>query len=174
MSKFFIKLGTVFNTIGSFGVGYYVAKFNLLDPTVLVSPDGVILHTLDYIQNLQLFGSIIILGIGLILRTRDILNRKHEKEHLLCDMKRKEDANIHQGEEYLDEIAHLQRQIKNLTARFNDTKIVLGNVIKPYVRDFVKEEIEEVKKQHVLGKAEIPHPPPPPPKRKLSEDVRIG
>ena len=70
---FLNKLGTALNTIGSLGVGYYLAKITLISQidTTTLSPE-----LLDDANVVRFLGCVIVLMIGLLLRIRDLRDRE--------------------------------------------------------------------------------------------------
>ena len=126
------KLGTALNTIGSLGVGYYVAKFHLLQ-------DLRAFEILEGKQWLMIGGSLLVLTIGLILRIRDLINRKHEEEDL-----RKE---VGWAEEVADQNAEHANELQD---RLEDAEGLLDTV----VRRVVMAELPNLVEDYLENKAE--------------------
>ena len=119
------KLGTAMNTIGSLGVGYYAAKFHLLQ-------DIRAFDILDQTQWVQFAGSVFILGIGLVLRIRDLVERKHETDEL------KKEA------DWADEVSDQNTErVNELQDRLEDTEGLLDTVIRRVVLAELPEIVED-------------------------------
>lgn len=115
------KLGTLLNTVGSLGVGYYLAKF-----TVFERPLLPILNGLTVEQNLQLLGSIIILAIGLLLRVRDLRDREAF------------DANLVHDAEVVREIANRAHD------RLSNTESILDDLVARAINEKIDQEWESM------------------------------
>lgn len=73
------KIGTILTTVGSFGVGYYVAMFHLItDPTLF--------NMLGYKDQLKVIGSVILFVVGVSIRWHDIIRTKNEKQVLVGEV----------------------------------------------------------------------------------------
>ena len=107
------------------GIGYYVAKFHLLQDLRAFD----LLETSHWVLLLS-FG--LVLGIGLTLRLRDLIERKHQEEGL-----RKE---VGWAEEVADQNAE---HANDLQDRLEDTERLLELVVRRVVIDELPTLVED-------------------------------
>lgn len=125
------KLGTALNTIGSLGVGYYVASLNILsDP---------LLRELTLQQHLQFLGALALLVVGLILRINDLRTRKHEVKQLETLVK----AEDSQVQVLRDEITHLTDKKHWARELLSEATTAQENDIRRIVEEEVQKKISE-------------------------------
>ena len=74
------KLGTAMNTIGSLGVGYYIAKLSILNNIDFTNPNlEQVAGALQPASSFPLAVCLLILAGGLFLRIRDLVSRHQEE-----------------------------------------------------------------------------------------------
>jgi len=119
------KLGTAMNTIGAAGVGYYAAKFHLLQ-------DSRAFEILEGDQLLMIGGSCLILLVGLILRIRDLIQRKKEEDGLVQDYQMATNT----ATTALDEMHKAED-------RLEDSQQLFETVLQRVVRDALPDMVED-------------------------------
>ena len=127
------KLGTILNTVGSLGIGYYVAKFHLLQ--YLRAFD--LLETSHWVLLLS-FG--LVLGIGLTLRLRDLIERKHQEEGLSKEVGWAEevaDQNAEHANDLQDRLEDTERLLELVVRR------VVIDELPPLVEDYLENKAEK-------------------------------
>ena len=124
------KLGTILNTVGSLGTGYYAAKFNIvLEPTVVsvLPPEDLS----------KLIGTALLLVIGLTLRVRDLRARSHEETVREQEFLREKTKLVHVLDDLEDEHEekqkHLISELENTQNRLADVEGLLETVVERVV-----------------------------------------
>jgi len=129
---FLTKLGTVLNTVGSLGVGYYMHKY--LD----MFTEGFVLEV-----HYPLYVSAIILFVGIVLRLRDIVSKKENLEYVndQCDIQRGDNES-------------LQEEVIELEVKLTEQRRIVEAALEVILQDRLPALIDERISNHFLVEAE--------------------